>query len=311
MEVLREAATSATRALRGAGRASGHHGEILQGVFDAGGQLRRGLLSLPCPELWSEVHVELRAGAPLEVRPAWRVKVRRAVELTLAEVSEPDLGGVVDVTSNITPSRGYGSSTSDVTAAIRAVLDALRRPAAPEHIARLAVAAEGASDNTPFPRPTLFAHRDGVVIEDYGAQLPAMHVVAFETQPGGTGVETLRLKPARYTSWEVSAFGVARALLRRAILRADVRELGVVAVASARINQRYLPVPRFEELTALGRRVGAAGLQVAHSGDIAGLLFDPAADGVERAMARAGEKLEAMRLSPWTFSIEEARWALA
>jgi uncharacterized protein involved in propanediol utilization len=64
-------------------------------------------------------------------------------------------------------------------------------------------------------------------------------------------------------------------LLRRAVNVQDSSLIGSVASASARMNQRFLPKPHFDHLEQMVERVGAVGLQVAHSGTVVGMLFDP------------------------------------
>ena len=119
----------------------------------------------------------------------------------------------------------------------------------------------------------LFAQRRGYVIEDLGGWLPGLHVVGFNTNPDGRGVNTLEFPPARYIWSEIEGFRPLLGLLRRAIQRQDARALGYVASASARINQRYLRTLHFDELEQIVERVGGIGLQVAHSGTIAGILL--------------------------------------
>jgi uncharacterized protein involved in propanediol utilization len=184
-----------------------------------------------------------------------------------------------------------GSSTADVTAAIRAVADYHGVALSVEQVAQLAVSAECASDSVMIDgRVVLFAHRDGVVLESLGDRLPPMTVVGCDTEPGGGGVDTLALRPAEYDDREIATFQVLRAALRRALATGDVALLAKVSTASARLNQRFLAKPVLEPLIELGTRCGALGVQVAHSGTVAGLIFDPrlpdAADGV--AAVRAG-----------------------
>ena len=286
----------------GTGRAHGHHGEILQGAFRSGGEVRRGLVTLPCPSYWSKATVALEGdtAARLSVRPAWKTKARRAVALVLDALGVEGLGGVVRVASNIEPGRGCGSSTSDVTAAIHATLDATGRFLPSAAIARLAVAAEGASDATFWDRPVLFAQRQGLVIEDFGSPLPRLEVLAFATAPDGVGIDTLALPAPRYGEDEIERFEGLRAELRGALARSDARGIAAVATHSARLNQRYLPQPGFDEIAALAPRVGAIGIQVAHSGEVGGMLFEPA-PSLEWSARSAAQELEAMGLEPWRF----------
>ena len=293
--MLERTATARTKAPAepgvGVGTAQGHHGELLQGVFeDPAGRLRRALVTLPVPDRGSRAlfypsqqHCGV-VGAP------GLTKVRRAAILALRDFAghpAPAKGGQVEIISDLPTGVGMGSSTSDVTATLRAVADYHGARLSAEELARLAVLAECASDPVMVDdRVVLFAHRDGVVLETIGHRLPPLLVVGVDTQPGRQ-VDTLGLPPAEYDDREVGIFGVLRSGLRRAVATADVALLGRVATASARINQRFLPKPELEDLLELGQRHGAAGIQVAHSGTVAGLLFAADRSAGARACADA------------------------
>ena len=198
-----------------------------------------------------------------------------------AEHADDRAGGRVEITSNVPHGIGMGSSTSDVTATIKAVADYHGVWLSREEVGRLAVLAEVASDPVMIDdRVVLFAHRDGEVLETFGHRLPPMIVIGCDTDPG-RAIETLALPPADYTDAEAGEFQVLRGALRRAIAAEDVSLLGKVATASARINQRYLPKPGLEVLIELCLRHGGAGLQIAHSGTVAGLIFDARRAGTD------------------------------
>ncbi|MFD9077004.1 GHMP kinase, partial [Streptomyces lasiicapitis] len=79
--------------------------------------------------------------------------------------------------------------------------------------------------------------------------------------------------------------------------------LGHVATESARRGQRVLPHEEFGELTAIAGRVGAVGVQVAHSGNVAGLLFDPAAPDLRGRLRRCSQALTAAGIpATYTFA---------
>lgn len=280
----------------GVGYAPAHHGELLQGMFEDGaGRLRRGLVTLPMPGRGSRAvfypsHNHLGVVGTPEL-----TKVRRAAVLTLREFAThpaPAKGGQVEITSNVPLGIGMGSSTSDVTATIRAVADYHGVSLSREEVGRLAVLAECASDSIMIDdRVVLFAHRDGEVIETLGHRLPPMIIVGCDTGCGD-GVDTLSLPPADYADHEIGAFQVMRAALRRAIATEDVALLGRVATASARINQRFLPKPKLDFLFEVGRQHGGQGVQVAHSGTVAGLIFDARQPGVQAVALRCVAAIE-------------------
>ncbi|WP_130289145.1 GHMP kinase [Pseudonocardia sediminis] len=265
----------------GVGQARNHHGELLQGAFrDARGVTRHGLVTLLMPGAGTgAVFVPDPSTDVITVVPAGRTKAERAARLT-ADALGLATGGRVELSGAVPIGMGMGSSTSDVVATIRAVADAAGVTPPPRVVARLAVAAETACDPTMFDdRPLLFAHRDGHVLEDLGPALPPLRVLGCVTG-GGRPVDTLAVTRT-YDDTDVEEFEHLRDLLRHAVRHRDADLLGAVATASAR---RHRPGPELDLLVAVAADAGAVGVQVAHSGNVAGLLFDPARTaGLNRA----------------------------
>jgi uncharacterized protein involved in propanediol utilization len=281
--------------LVGTGFAPAHHGELLQGMFlDEAGVSHRALVTLPQPALGTRATFRPSYTHGGVLGPPELIKVRRAAILTLGRLPgyrSPAKGGQIEITSTVPRGIGMGSSTSDVTATIRAVADSHGHPLTKEEVARLAVLAECASDSVMIDdQVVLFAQREAAVLEVFGQQLPPILVLGCDTAPEQE-VDTLRLPPAPYDVEEIARFGVLRAALRRAVATSDVALLGLVATASARINQRYLPKPQLELLIRTCRQHGGCGVQVAHSGTVAGLIFDARAEQVTECIERCAEAL--------------------
>ncbi|WP_329404817.1 GHMP kinase [Streptomyces melanogenes] len=285
----------------GTGHAPCHHGELLQGVFlDDDGHRCAGLVTLPMAGPGSGAEFVRRPGtAPeaLTVVPADRTKAARAAALAVADCAErngqPPCGGELRLTGDIPVGLGMGSSTSDVIAAVRAVADSYGLRLAPGTVARLAVRAESACDPLMLDgRPVLFAQREGRVLEVLGPALPPLVVVGCALG-GGAPVDTLSLPVREPGDRDLRAWERMRTGLRRAVATGDVRLLGQVATASARRGQQVLGHPEFDALTAIARRAGAAGVQIAHSGAVAGVLFDPAAPGLRHRVRSCLRALDA------------------
>lgn len=284
----------------GTGHAPGHHGEILQGVFlDDTGRRCAGLVTLPLPGLGSRAEFTRRPGTSpqqITVVPADRTKAARAAALAMAACApghpEPPCGGELRITGDIPVGLGMGSSSSDVVAVVRAVADSYGTRLPPETIARLAVRAELACDPLMLDgRPVLFAQREGRVLEVLGRGLPPVVVVGCALGAGAP-VDTLSLPVRAHDDGDVRACERLRVLLRQAVTTGDVALLGEVATASARRGQEVLCHPEFESLTDVAARFGAAGVQIAHSGAVAGVLFDPAAPGLRRRISSCVRALE-------------------
>ncbi|MGP3980933.1 GHMP family kinase ATP-binding protein [Streptomyces sp. KR80] len=308
----RQAVPGAGEVSTGTGHASCHHGEILQGVFlDECGRRCAGLVTLPMTGLGTHAEFVRRPGTPPEdvsVTPGDRTKALGAAVLALEELAalqrqEPPCGGELRLSGDIPVGMGMGSSSSDVIAAVRAVADAFGLRLPPETIARLAVRAERASDPLMLDgRPLLFAQREGRVLEMLGDALPPAVVVGC-TLGGGRPVDTLSLPARAYDDEDVHAYEHLRSLLRRAIAEADPALLGQVCTESARCGQRLLKHEEFDALRDIVGRVGAVGLQIAHSGNVAGVLFDPAASGLRRRLRHCVRALDSNGIPvTWTFT---------
>jgi uncharacterized protein involved in propanediol utilization len=288
----------------GAACAPIHHGEIIQGAFRVDGRVHRGLVTLPCRLYSSQAKFTPMADRPVSVRPKWREKARRAAEFAVQEVESITggrFGGCLELDSDVPLCRGFGSSTSDVLAAIWAVADAFRLVLPRATVARLAVRAETASDSLMFDQTAvLFAHREGELIEDFGAALPPVHVLGFGT---GVPVATLTYRPARYTEPELDHFGELRAMLRQAVAAQDTSLMGEVATASTWINQQHMPIPHLEQVCAVGAEVGAVGVHTAHSGDICGILFERDVPDLGYRAETAQERLRGLGYNEqWRFT---------
>jgi len=299
----------------GFARATGHHGEILQGVFlYAGGRLVPGLVSLPCARFKStawfvrtrERSIDCRKGGWLrvvtgEVRPARYAKALKAAQLALQMVESAlpgslafTQGGYLYLRSNMTPRLGLGSSTADVVAAIRAVGNAYGVHFSAEMTARFAVDAEVASDPSMFAeseQALLFAQRDGKILEEFSSPVPSLMLLSIDTDPTGGGVDTLARSVPNYSIAELNTFADLRQTLADAIQRADLELLAAVAKGSAEINENYLPKRGFEEIARIGRSVGSLGVQVAHSGSVMGLVFDPMARDLPQCLEECEARL--------------------
>jgi uncharacterized protein involved in propanediol utilization len=296
-----------TGATVGHGHAMAHHGEILQGVFpDRYGVTRRGLVTLPCPALGTNATFfpDAKSESRIHPCPQWCAKAARAAEITLKHYAPcAPSGGELVLDSSIQPGIGMGSSTSDVVAAIRTVADCYGLPLTVADVARLAVAAEGASDSIMMgDRVVLFAQREGRVLEFIGYDPIPLLVISCDTDPTGKGIDTLKHPAATYSDVEEREFKVLLGALRHAVSTGDAVLLGRVASASARINQRYTPKSRLNELFGIADETGAVGVQVAHSGTVVGLLFDARDSTAHNRVKRCQQTLEQEGFAHcWTF----------
>lgn len=299
-------ATQARAGRTGYGRCAAHHGEILQGAFWLDGPHRpatRALVTLPYPDLTSTAVARLTPDSTaVTVEPATRSRTVLAARLALSELRVA--GGVrVQLSGNIPAGWGLGSSTADLVAVVRAVADAAGRQLPDASVARLVVAAERASDPVMFgDQVTLFAHREGRVLDTFGPLLPPLLVVGCNAA-GGSAVDVAARPLADYGPGELDQLGALLGMLRKAIGTGNAALVGAVATRSAAVNQRYHPLPVFGELRRVATISGAVGVQVAHNGTVAGLLYDANDPRATRRAERGRAELSRLGVGrTWTFS---------
>ncbi|AKU14779.1 hypothetical protein [Luteipulveratus mongoliensis] len=298
--------TAGTLVRTGTGEAPAHHGELLQGVFDDGGDCRPGLLTLPWHRVGATATFRPTAigqGVSVVVNPPHKTRARLATEQLLTHLraahGAPAVSGVLHLRGRLPVGVGMGSSSADVLAAMRAAMDAVGATVEDADLCRFGAAAEGACDPLAhLPRAVLFAQRQGRVIEEFGAALPPMVVLSCETG-AGRPVETEGCAAPDHAY--LPDYERLRARVRSALATADPAALGAVATESAELNQERLPKVELGHLKAACLRHGGVGVQVAHSGNVAGVLFAGGSAGILPGVRRCAAQLEraGVRVHGW------------
>ncbi len=203
-------------------------------------------------------------------------KTKQAVAKALSKLS-PQIGACgliasVSVTSPIPPGKGMGSSSADITAAVGAVGVAAGRPFSPESIAAIALSVEP-TDGVMFPGIALFDHRRGAICELLGPP-PPMEIIVVDA--GGV-VDTLDFnRTDRTARWaEITPqTEAALELTREGIRRGDAQLVGRGATISAQAGHRSEAARWVQRAAAFAEEHNAAGINVAHSGTVVGILLD-------------------------------------
>jgi uncharacterized protein involved in propanediol utilization len=292
----------------GVGVAGHHHGELFQGALVRGGQPVPCLITLPACGVGSKARyvpfqpvsvADAEAASMLEVIPAWKEKARRAARLTLGFIGVP-AAGRLEIECAVATGVGLGSSTCDVVAAVRAVCNAYGTQIDACDLARLAIEAEGAVDPIMFGGDVvLFAQRHGRVLESFGSWFPSYTVLSIDTDVGGQGIDTLDLPFPAYTDADLAAFENMINKVRQAFRRHDAATIAAVATESATLNQRFLPMRKFQEICVIAKQFGALGIQISHSGTVMGMLFDARSVRMEEGLAmKVTEEVRTLGVRP-------------
>lgn len=285
-----------------------HHGEILQGIFEGEDKkLHRGLVTLKC-NIYGTTAIFIKELGMNEIRvfPENKMKAKIAAEKTMKYIQKDvHYGGYLIIQGDVPEEWGFGSSTSNVVASIRAVASEFNIILQDKEIAQIAVDAECASDSIMFKKCVLFAQREGIVLDNYSSDLPPMHILGFNDGNLREGVNTLQFKPAEYSAEEIRKFKILRALFEKGLDEQNPELIGTVATASAKINQKYLPKLYFDELLKILRKSKGLGIQVAHSGNIVGFMYPDCID-IKNKCEEVKESLAQLGIDKiWSFNTKE------
>ena len=248
-------------------RAPGVCGELAQGV------LENMHFLVTCPvDFYSRVRVDLYDDGPGVEAPEDCEKSAAAVRRALAHLKRAKVRAKIHVQNPIPRSKGMGSSSADLSAAIAATGLALGEELTPEAIAQIALSIEP-TDGVMMPGVALFDHRAGLIRESLGPP-PPMEIVAVDL--GGT-VDTMEFNLVNRTRiWQSLHEQTSEALnlIRRGIVEQSPALVGKGATISAQAGQQVSAKPRLGEVVKFAGSVGAVGVNIGHSGTIMGVLLD-------------------------------------
>ncbi len=245
-----------------------------------------------CPiDMYSTADVELRRGEGV-LGPPGSPKATEAVRATLEHLGETGMGGKLRLASPLPRGKGMASSTADVSASIAATAAALDFELPPCQIAEIALGVEP-SDGIMFPGIALFDHREGCIAQPIGTP-PPMRIVVLDFG-GNVDTEEFNQVDRRHVLTKIEAqVAEAVSLISEGLQCGDAARIGRGATLSALANQRVLFKPHLDPVIELSQRVGALGVNVAHSGTVIGMLFEDDILLVERAMFSAKRDLPAI-----------------
>jgi len=261
-------------------RVPGSCGELVQGRID-------GInFHVTCPvKMFSYLTVDFSTSSRKIDCPVTRKKAAKAVEKTLAFLNGKGIPIKLQVRSQIPVGRGMASSTADITGSCLAVAAFLGKRITPSQIARIASEIEP-TDGIMYKGIVCFDHIRGTLIEKLGPP-PPMKILIVD--PGGK-VDTLCFNRRRdlHILHRVNSKLIKEAynLVKEGIRKKDFELVGVGATLSSLCNQIILYKPELGKIISLSRKMGALGVNVAHSGSVMGVLLPPDFSRIERLKER-------------------------
>ena len=260
----------------GFGLAHGTLGELIQGEID----MQPFLITCPINRYAVARFVPLN-GSDI-FGPRYKTKSLHALS-TLQKLINGD-GGELYLSSNIPVGKGMASSSADIVAACRAYAAAHQMELDPTVISQIASSVEP-TDGVMYDRIIMYDHMHGHFIRSFD-QMDSLLILSVDT---GGNVDTVAFHRAvdiAYTKAEQDLLTQAVDMLCRGFQIGSSCLIGEATTLSARINQRLLPKPNLEHFISFANDRGAAGVVVAHSGTVMGILWDIKMSGSYQATKR-------------------------
>lgn len=256
----------------------------MQGILPDGSHFL--VSGLPARQWYTEARIEEESGEDTgagqpgdgktrEMPGAGRMlppKARKALSLMLEILEGEELTGqAIRLHSNIPPGKGLSSSSADVLSVLSVVNDYLQADLSPQQIYAIAARVEP-TDPCLSDDIVLFRQHEGIT--ERTISLPPVSMIWFDGAPDRQ-VNTVGLQ-RKYDGKAPDFFSSLLDRFERAAVQEDYDSLFDCVTQSAIYNQSIIPLPHFEEYyqLAVSQR---AGLTVAHSGTIIGLLTRPSA----------------------------------
>lgn len=263
----------------------------------------RVLLDLPAPTVLGSSATACidpaEEDSQVMVEPTTAKKARDGVSLLLKVLGVDRVSVRVALKTRAPMGGGFGSSSADVIATLRAVLNALGIGPVPDALlAALVCVTEGAMNpqHLAGQGAVLFAQRRGLVVRRLGAWPPGL---ALGWAPPG-GIDTLGFEPLRYKAGEIRRHAVLLEELKAGFNACDLGRIARVSSSIAKADDR-LPhdhgwLQRFVD------RNGAAGYSVSHSG-VAQAVIWPAGELHRRQRARAARLIAEIGWPHWCWAL--------
>ncbi|HEY4063958.1 MAG TPA: hypothetical protein VGM30_18755 [Puia sp.] len=251
-------------------------GELMQGILPDGSPFL--VSGLPSRTFFSEATLEDGPGSSSTLPP----RAQQAVDLfyrlhpkhtggTAPSDRIPAILPRISLRSNIPPGKGLSSSSADILSILYVLNEHRRTNLSPAQLYSIAARVE---PTDPCLSTDIVVFKQQTGITDQTLCLPPLAMTWFDAAPDRQ-VDTLEVQRL----YDKDAPGFFRLLLQQFLLSAsaaDHQGLFDCITRSALYNQSIISLPRFGEYYRLAVRE-QAGLMVAHSGTIIGLLTRPEA----------------------------------
>jgi len=197
-----------------------------------------------------------------------------AVKKFLEQINQNEIGLELNFQSELLRSKGMGSSTADITAALTSVMLLLENKINWKLLKDILISIEP-TDSTPWPGVALFDYRKGKILQPYGFP-PSLDILIFSEKGKINTVEfNKNLDSEKINNTQVSKLKQSLKLIKDGVIAKDPKKLGKAAIISAKFHQNIYYRPYLKNLISFSEKFsGVYGINIAHSGTVFGILVN-------------------------------------
>ncbi len=257
-------------------------GEFVQGILDGEEYLSSYAIDMFSIATLEEKQEKINLG-PKKSRKAIE-KVFERFNIPLKESKNISL----EINSKIPVGKGMASSTADIGSTIKATLSMLNKNLDNEEISRIASQIEP-TDSTLLYKNSIFNPIKGQV-KKYLSTLDNGKVIILE--PNEILETSIIRSNPDYLDIKLENKGIIKEsfyLLEEGLKEKDLKLIGKACTLSSLANENIHKKPYLNEIIEISNRMGAYGVNIAHSGTVMGILIDNNMDH-ERIISHLKEK---------------------
>jgi len=274
-------------------------GELVQGIK------KNKNFHITCPiNLFSYVSASLNSS---QIEPSFiKPKAYQAMKKMLKFFHKENTEVKIQIFSQIPMEKGMASSTADIVGVCSSIAILLGEEISAEEIAKIALSIEP-TDGIMFKKIVCFDHLKGKISEVIGKP-PRMKILVIDP---GTHINTLEFHKRTdltklYLKIQNQSLKALK-LVERGIKEQNIELIGEGATISALANQKILFKSHLNQILSVSKKMGALGVNIAHSGTVIGVLLPPDFsrwDILERNLQRTLNE----RLTFYRTSLIEGGW---
>lgn len=182
-----------------------------------------------------------------------------------------NINGKIKIKNTIPVCRGLGSSTASLVSLLMLIKKKFKLKISRKKILELCASIEP-TDPILIKEICLFSTKKGIVKKKFKFKIPKSIIYGIDTDIKGRGVNTVKMKDINYKKKDSIFFMESYNKLKNKNSYDKVL-LKKISLESLKINQKYYPKKKFEEILKIEKQLSHDFIIGAHSGTMVGFVY--------------------------------------